>query len=454
MTSGNSEITEDGDARLLVEALRTIQEEDGVLTGAALRELASEYMVSPSRLYGVAATCPEFSFEAAVEDRRPQGPPVEEPEFFNRIIRAGHAQLVVSGALTQRFAHPPATIEAYVDAGGMGALARASGDMKPEHVLSEIVLGKITRKDAEWQAAAVTEQPFIIANCHAGDPIAGQATTLLDRDAYSVLEGMHCAAVALGARHGFLYTANLTGEEETRLNRTALDIAAAADGDFAVTVVPGVNSLVGSEDSVARAVIDGRRPVPSAQRTGVLLLRGRAAVIDSAEMFANVTAVLASGEPAGTRLYRVTGAVDRPGIIEADASATVRELAERAGTHAGAQALVGGLSGAFLTEGQLDQRMSVLKPADNPRWRTVHMLRDRRDIFPNAREMAAYNARYLCGRCVPCRIGSVRMAEMIEAFPPDAETLAELAETLVATALCPVGRGAAGMIRSALKRII
>ncbi len=357
VASGNSEITEDRDARLLIEALRTIQEEEGMLTESALRGLASEYMVSPSRLYGVAATCPEFSFEAAVEYKRPQGSPVEEPEFFNRIIQAGHAQLVVSGALTQRFAHPPATIEAYVADGGMGALSRASGEMKPEQVLSEIVLGKITRKDAEWQAAAMRDQPFIVANCHAGDPIAGQAKTLLDRDAYSVLEGMHCAAVALGARRGFLYTATLTGAEKARLTRAAMDIAEAAGGVFAVEVVPGVDSLVGSEDSVARAVIDGRRPVPEAEKPGVPLLLGRATVVDSAEMFANITAVLASGEPAGTRLYRVTGAVDDPGIIEADASATVRELAERAGAHAGAQALVGGLSGAFLTEGQLDQRM-------------------------------------------------------------------------------------------------
>jgi NADH:ubiquinone oxidoreductase subunit F (NADH-binding) len=177
-------------------------------------------------------------------------------------------------------------------------------------------------------------------------------------------------------------------------------------------------------------------------------------VVDSGELFANVTAVLAGGKSSDTRLYRVSGAVDSPGIIEADASVTVRDLAIRAGTHAGAQALVGGMCGVFLTEGQLDQRMSDLKPADNPRWRTVHMLRDRRDIYPNAQEMAAYNAGHLCGHCVPCRIGSVRMAEMIAEFPPDMVSLGELADTLGVTALCPVGRGAAGMIRSALKRIL
>ncbi len=455
MATSAADIIDSMSGSPLAEVLRELQRQQGFLGEEALELLARQRRASLTQVYAVAASFPGLVFDEKAERARPGLPEADEPDFFSRVVEPEAAAVLTRGPLAARFEDPPADLEAYRRSGGLEALARAR-EIKPEQVLSEVVLGKITRNTAGWQRAATAlEPPVIVANACAGDPVAGQAQKLLAADAWAVLEGMFIASLALGAERGFVYVDPGSAERCRSLASVAKAMMEAWEPGFRVEVFCGPRSLVGSEESAVLAAIEGRRPLAGKASEEELSLWGGPVLVDGVEVFAAITAVLASGERVDTRLYQVSGAVvERPGIVEATPSVTVRELMETAGAEAGAEALLGGLSGVFLTEGELDQAVGELETADNPRWRTVHVLRDRRDIYPIAVQSAAYNAAGLCGYCVPCRIGSARMAEMLEHYPLDVQALEQVAALVVKTGICSAGRGAAGMVASALKHIV
>lgn len=437
----------------VVEVMRALQQKDGHLTEAALRALADDRLVSLSHLYSLVASDDRFMLAGASEDEAPKSDPVPLPELLEADA-GSFKNLVQGGPLTARFAAPAASLADYRSSGGMQAWERAREALGPEKVFSEIILGPITRQPAAWQNAASAQgDTVIVANCHGGDPLAFQEDALLEKDPYAIVEGMLLSALALGSSRGFIFTRPLPEGRKAELAAIAAEMTATSGLGFAIEVIEGPDSLVASESSVAVAVIDGRRPVSSVVDHAITGVWRQPTLVDTGECFAAITAVIASGEQVNTRLYQLSGAVESVGIIEAEASLSVRDLMEIAGARPGAEALVGGLSGRFLTEGEVDQEMLHLKPAIGPRWRLIHVLRDARDIYPMAVQIAAYNARYLCGTCVPCRIGSVRMAEIIPEYLFGFDTLEELAGTLEQTGLCLAGRGAAAMVTSALRYV-
>jgi len=436
----------------LVAVLRALMQEYGHLSEGALRALAADRLVSLSRLYSLVSSYDDLRLEQQYEEALPAGKAAPLPEQLEESA-SGATGLLQGGPITARFEAPARSLEEYRAAGGMKAWKRAR-DLGSSKLFSEIVLGPITRQPDAWQrVASAGGDAVIVANCHGGDPLARQEDLLLERDPYSIVEGVMVAGQAISASRGFIYTRPLPGQEVERLQAIVAEMTALADSGIAIEVIAGPASLVAAESSVVVAVIDGLRPVPNVSDFSARGIWGRPTLVDTGECFAAIAAVIGGEEEVNTRLYQLTGAVERAGIIEAEASSSVRDLMEIAGARPGAEALVGGLSGRFLTEGEVDQEMLHLKPAIGPRWRLIHVLEDPRDIYPMAVQTAAYNAASLCGACVPCRIGSVRMAEMIPEYLVDFDKLEELARTLELTGLCLTGRGAAAMISSALRYV-
>lgn len=443
------EIIDEMAVRPLAELLRALQEEEGRLTEASLRALSADRMISLSRLYGIASSWPEFSFEAENESRRPASEPVALPAFWQK-AREAAAVVKSAGPLSSRFESPAGSLADYEAAGGMKGLERAAG-MKPEEVLSEVVLGGLARRAGDWQAvASAAEEPVMVANCHGGDPGAGQVSRLMERDGWAVVEGMFIAAMALGAVRGLIYLDPADGALAGGLSEAAAAVGAASGSSFEIEVFSGPASLTGSDDSVAVAAIDGRRPIPAARREDATVsgVWARPTLVDSAECFAAIAATLGTQERVASRLYQISGAAC--GLVEADPEGSVADLLKAAGAEAPAGVLIGGLSGTLLGGGELDRRLASLEREDNPRWRTLHVWSEGEDVAAAASAMAAYNARYLCGGCIPCRVGAVRMAEMLGKEESDRKTLKELAAGVERVGLCATGRGAAGLVHSYL----
>ena len=437
----------------LVDVLRSLQREEGCLTEAALKALASDRVISLTRLYGIATSYPEFHLEKGHEEIRPLAEPVPLPEFLGGFREEAAAMVRKDGPLTSMWSSKLATLSAYREAGGMEGYAQAAS-ASPEQTLSAITKGGFTRKAKAWLAASGSdEEPVLVANCHNGDPVAGQASSLLKSAPYSILEGLYIGAMATGARRGFIYLDPAESDAAPDLLKKSEEIQRDANINFAVEVFTGPAILVGSDDTVAVAAIEGDRPVPAASAEK-MLTRGiwaKPTIIDSAECFAAIARTIASNSQTSNRLYQVGGNVKSPGIYEASTGTYLGELLSEAGAGGHDEVLMGGMSGRFMGAEELNSPLLSFEREDGPRWRTIFVLDEANSSFEAVKAITQYNSRYLCGGCIPCRIGSVRMAEILGTENPDTDILKELAFTLEKTGLCHTGRGAAALVLSSLQ---
>lgn len=452
MESRASQIIEDMREQSLVEVLRALQTEEGHLGREALQGLAGSKLMSLDRLYGIAASYPEFQFDEDEQGKRPRREPVSLPGFAAVRDKKVHSHMLVPGPLTSRYDKDATSLQRYRELGGLSAIGRLDDGMKPEQVLSEVLLGELTRRHGIWQRVATyAGERVIVANNQTGDPLAGQVSALLAQDPYAFAEGIYLAAYATGAREGYLFLGPRYAHLSEPLSAAAADVKLVSGIDFELEVVTGPGVLVSSEDSVPLAALQGERPVPVAEGKFSEKIWSRPVLVENAGLFTVLAAVLGTGERVNNRLYQVTGEVSEEGVIEAPAEMTVAELIGQAGSHGRPRVLVGGLSGTFVSGDGLEQPLSEYERSDNPRWRTLHVLAADDDAMQMAGEGAAYNARYLCGHCIPCRIGTLRMAEILAAPERDLDTLAALAATLEKSGLCTAGRGAGALVRSAIE---
>lgn len=437
----------------LIDVLRSLQQEEGCLTEASLKALASDRVMSLTRLYGIATSYPEFSLEKVHEEARPQSNQVPLPGFLEGFRDSATATVRKAGPLISMWSSKPGTLPAYREAGGMEGYAQAAS-ASPEQTLSAITKGGFTRKAKAWLAASSSdEEPVLVANCHNGDPVAGQASSLLKSGSYSILEGLYIGALSTGARRGFLYLDPADSDAAPELLKKSEEIQRDANINFAVEVFTGPAILVGSDDTVAVAAIEGDRPVPAASAEK-MLTRGiwaKPTIIDSAECFAAIARALGTKSDMENRLYQVGGNVESPGIYEVPAGMSLGELLSEAGAGAGGEVLIGGMSGLFPGDDGQKFPLLAFEREDGPRWRTIFVLDETNSRFEAAKAVTQYNTRYLCGGCIPCRIGSVRMAEILNKETPETGTLKELAFVLEKTGLCQTGRGAAALVLSSLQ---
>ncbi len=452
MEARGSQIVEDMREAPLLDVLRALQSDAGHLARESLESLSRSKLISLDRIYGIAASYPEFRFDDEEEGRRPPREEAPLPAFATVAEGEVHRRMLAPGPLTSRYGKEATSLGRYRELGGMSAIARIEDGMKPEQVLSEVLLGDLTRRHGTWQRVATYAwDRVIVANNQTGDPLAGQVSALLEQDPYAFAEGIYLAAYATGAREGYLFLGPRYAHLSEPLTAAAADMKLFSKIDFELEVIIGPGILVSSEDSVPLAAMHGERPVPASEGKFSEKVWSKPVLVENAGLFTVLAAVLGTRERVNNRLYQVTGDVREAGVIEAPAETTVSELIGEAGSHGRPQVLVGGLSGTFVSGDGLERPVSDYERSDNPRWRTLHVLAAEDDALEMAAAGAAYNARNLCGYCIPCRIGSVRMAELLAAPGHDLETLAETAAMLEKCGLCNVGKGAGALVRSAIE---
>lgn len=327
--------------------------------------------------------------------------------------------------------------------------------------------------------------------CDAGrhDPVALAVPTLVQGAPHAVLEGLAITAYAVGANRGHVY---LSGDAAAMV--AGLDAAlavmraggflganvGASDFSLEIAVYERPAASVCTEDTALIRSLEGGRadPLPRSTAPWGPGLFGQPTVISSAETLARVAAVLSRvpRSPGGTAAavaaaprpdavsYTLAGAVARPGVAEAPAGATLRELIYDAGggVAAGTQfkaVQTGGVTGGWLPTGALDT------PADEEQLRAVgSTLGSGSLVVADSRSCAVDLVRRSyaviddesCGLCVVCREGTMQMAEILadiatgRAAGEDIDVLLELARNLSLTGPCDWGKGAARPLLTAL----
>ena len=345
----------------------------------------------------------------------------------------------------------------------------------------------------KWRTVreAPAEQKYLVCNADEGDSGTFADRLLLEGDPYRLIEGMTLAALATGATRGFVY---LRSEYPVaaRVLQGALDAARAAGvlGDdilgsgraFHLELFIGAGAYICGEETSLLESLEGKRgeirakpPVPA-----VSGLFGQPTLVHNVISFASVPAILQHGgawygrlgvgPSTGTMPFQVAGNVRRGGLVEVPFGVTLRELVHGfgGGTRTGRPVRavqVGGPLGAYLTADEIDTPLTYEAMAARGAGighGGVVVFDDSVDLAAQARHAFAFCEVESCGKCTPCRIGSVRGKEAMDAVlsaraggedtTDRLRVVEDLCEVMETASLCQMGGMTPIPVTSALRR--
>ncbi len=320
---------------------------------------------------------------------------------------------------------------------------------------------------------AKVARKYVICNADESEPGTFKDREILSLLPHLVIEGMLLAGLTIGADRGILFIRHEYGpererfEEELQRARVAgvLGPDAAGSGqvfDIEVFVSPG-GYILGEETALLECLEDKRgEPRNKPPYPGQRGLWGQPTLINNVETFALATSIVHHGAEwwqaqgkegfTGLKFVCISGDVERPGVFEVPVGTSVRELIELAGGMRNGQPLKaflpGGASSNFLPADKVDTPLDfdAIRAAGSMLGTgAVIVFDETRELFPLATNLVKFFRNESCGKCVPCRVGSQRAVEQLEAAESgevtvDLVMLGELNETLEQTSICGLGQ--------------
>jgi bidirectional [NiFe] hydrogenase diaphorase subunit len=389
----------------------------------------------------------------------------------------------------------PERIEDYVAVGGYEPLCHAISEMTPAEVLAEVTASGLRGRGGagyptglKWQTVAKNPDPekYVVCNADEGDPGAFMDRSVLESDPHRVLEGMAIAAYAVGAKMGYVYVRAEYPLAIARL-RIAIKQARAANllgqnvagtrFEFSVDIRLGAGAFVCGEETALLASIEGRRgqPRPRPPFPAQKGLFGRATLINNVETFANIAPIVERGgawlssigteKSKGTKVFALAGQIKNTGLIEVPMGISLREIVEDMGGGVPAGGRIkavqtGGPSGGCIPNEYLDmpvdydslQRVGSIMGSGG-----MIVMDESSNMVEVARYFMEFSMSESCGKCVPCRVGTYQMHEILSriingtAAPSDLALLDELTRAVGETSLCGLGQSAPNPIKSTLR---
>jgi bidirectional [NiFe] hydrogenase diaphorase subunit len=330
------------------------------------------------------------------------------------------------------------------------------------------------------------EKKFVIANGDEGDPGAYLDRTVMESDPHRVLEGMAIAGYAVGAEQGYLY---VRGEYPEAVKRLEKAIRAAerrgilgsrvfdSNFSFRVDIRIGAGAFVCGEETALMASIMGRRgqPVPRPPYPAQSGLWGYPTLINNVETFANIASIINRGatwyasigteKSKGTKVFALAGNINTTGLIEVPMGITLRDIVYEIGGGVTngrpfKAAQTGGPSGGCIPAEYLDT------PVDYESLRALGsimgsgglIIMDDTSSMPDiAKFFMQFCMDESCGKCLPCRVGTVQMYRILDRFTSgtatraDLQKLEELCVMVKETSLCGLGQSAPNPVLSTLR---
>jgi NADH-quinone oxidoreductase subunit F len=389
----------------------------------------------------------------------------------------------------------PLSLDDYRAHGGYEALAKAIA-MGAEGVIGAVTEANLVgRGGAAFPAGrkwgAVASQPvttrYLVCNADESEPGTFKDRVVMEGDPFAIVEAMTIAAFVCGIEKGYVY---LRGEYPRALHNMRNAIAKAqaagllgtningAGFTFDIEIVKGAGAYICGEETAIFNSIEGYRGEPRSKPPFPVEvgLFGKPTLVNNVETLANVLPIVRNGAAAylaqgtqgstGTKLFCVSGAVNKPGIYEVNFGATLRELIDLAGGlragHELQAVLLGGAAGSFVAPNQLDMPLTfegVRAGGATLGSGVVLVIDTQTPIAPMLQSIAGFFRNESCGQCVPCRVGTVRQQETLgrlasgSAQAGDAGLLREIGQVMKDASICGLGQTAWNAIESALDRL-
>ena len=392
----------------------------------------------------------------------------------------------------------PTSLDGYRALGGFVALRRAI-EIGPALTIREIKEAKLLGRGGaafptgvKWEAVA--QQParphYVVCNADESEPGTFKDRVLMEGDPFSLVEAMAIAGFALAAERGFIY---LRGEYPLAKARLENAIAKARArgylGDnvmgggfkFDLELRCGAGAYICGEETALFNSLEGKRGEPRSKPPFPVTygLFGKPTGINNVETLVNVNVILGMGAAAyaalgtpgstGTRLFCVSGHVERPGTYEVECGTPLSKLLDLAGgLRRGRKIkaiLLGGAAGGFIGPNELDLPLSF--EAARERGVTlgsgvVAVFDQSVDLVDTLLRIAQFFRDESCGQCVPCRVGTVRQEEALHRIAlkrtrgtvkDEIALLEEISTVMKDASICGLGQTAASVVQSAVTRL-
>lgn len=389
----------------------------------------------------------------------------------------------------------PERIEEYIAAGGYAALAKVLREWTPAQVCDEITRSGLRGRGGagyptgvKWNLVrkAPAGQKYVIANGDEGDPGAYMDRAVMESDPHRVLEGMAIAGYAVGADRGYIY---VRGEYPAAVHR--LDQAAKAatrrgvlgksvlgtNNEFHVEIRIGAGAFVCGEETALIHSIEGGRgtPRPRPPYPPEYGLFGKPTLINNVETLAAIAPICqngadwysAIGTPTskGTKVFALSGTVVNTGLIEVPMGTTLREIVFDigGGIPNGKKfkaVQTGGPSGGCIPEEHLDLPVdyeSLTRVGSIMGSGGMIVMDETTSMVDVARFFMGFCRDESCGKCIPCRAGTVQMHLLLDKIMNNAATqddlalLEDLCDVVKHTSLCGLGQSAPNPVMSTLR---
>jgi bidirectional [NiFe] hydrogenase diaphorase subunit len=380
----------------------------------------------------------------------------------------------------------PERVRDYVAFGGYQALLKALTEMTPVDIIEEIKKSGLRGRGGagyptglKWELVARQESPtkYVICNADEGDPGAFMDRSVLEGDPHRVLEGMAIAGLAVGASQGYIY---VRGESPLAVERVRIAIREAEregllgirtldhNFQFRIDVRIGAGAYVCGEETALIASIEGKRgsPRPRPPYPPEKGLWGQPTLINNVETFANIAPIIRNGaawyaalgtrQSTGTKVFAIAGATVRTGLMEVPMGTTLRTiLYDIAGGIADGRefkaAQTGGPAGGCIPAKYLDMPMdfeSLTSIGSMMGSGGLIVLDSAFCMVDMARFFMEFCMDESCGKCIPCRAGTVQMHDILQRIKEgrgrmqDLDLLQHLGSLLRQTSLCGLGMAA------------
>jgi NADH-quinone oxidoreductase subunit F len=383
----------------------------------------------------------------------------------------------------------PLSIDDYLLHGGGRALAHARSVGSAAVIEAITASGLVGRGGAafptgrKWAAVAgqpVTER-YLVCNADESEPGTFKDRVIMEGDPFSLVEAMVVAAETTGCQRAYLY---LRGEypRATTAMANAIDTARAAgwfrDG-FDIVLFRGAGAYICGEETAIFNSIEGYRGEPRNKPPFPVEagLFGKPTVVNNVETLVNVLPILHAHTDGRahteSKLFCLSGAVQRPGVYEIPFGPTLGDLIDLAGGLPDGRSLqavlLGGAAGSFATADDLsvpltmaDVRAAGLTLGSG----VVMVLDDHADLAAFLLRIAAFFRDESCGQCVPCRVGTVRQDEVLRRLlaptsganrgcsGDDRALYSDIVTVMRDASICGLGQTAANAIESAIRKLV
>ncbi len=380
----------------------------------------------------------------------------------------------------------PESIDDYIATGGYEGLKKAL-TMKPFSIIDEMLeaglrgrggAGFSTGMKQKFTSKSCQECPqrYVVVNADEGEPGTFKDRVIMEQDPHLYLEGTIIAAYSIRATKAFIY---LRGEYTDSISRTRKAIADAYEKGFLgknildsgfdceVVIRLGAGSYLCGEELTMLESLEGKRGNPRIKppfpaEKGVF---GAPTLVNNVETLANVPLIIKNGKEwyrkfgtersPGTKIFTVSGQVNKPGYYEVEMGITLRQLLDDlcGGMLDGKPfkaALLGGAAGTFVDASMLDEKMTY----DNLKEKgatlgsgAVIVMAEEDSIYEVLHSCLRFFKHESCGKCVPCRVGTTLMVKDLEKLKNGVSDKKALVEKLVkdskmiaSTSLCPLGQ--------------